>query len=99
MAQDQIRYKQLSAKPVGNNVVNFRLEDGTLVKIHVELARVGVAVDVKGPDGTPLYNFNIATRLEIETKDKIYYAPPPPAALPPQGPGPSGKRNEQAYTT
>jgi hypothetical protein len=78
MSEEQIKYKQLSVKLVGSNVVVFRLEDETLVKIHTELARVGVAVDRKNPDGTPIYNFNIASRIEVETKDKTFYAPLPP---------------------
>lgn len=79
MSQEQIKYRQLSVKLVGSDVVCFRLEDETLVKIHTELARAGVAVDRKNPDGTPIYNFNIASRIEVETKDKTFYAPPPPA--------------------
>ena len=47
MAQEQIKYKQISAKLVGSNVVNFRLEDETLMKIHVEVIRIGIAVDKK----------------------------------------------------
>jgi hypothetical protein len=78
MGEEKIEYKQISAKLVGSNVVNFRLEDGNLLKIHVEIMRAGVALDRKAPDGTPLYNFNINTRPELETKDKTYYAPPPP---------------------
>lgn len=78
MAEEQIKYKLISAKLVGSNVVNFRLEDGTLVKIHVELTRIGVATDRKAPDGTPLYNFSINNRVDIETKDKTFYAPAPP---------------------
>lgn len=76
--EEQIKFRILSAKLVGSNVVNYRLEDGTLVKIHVDLARVGVAVDRKAPDGSPLYNFNINPRIEIEPKDKTYFAPSPP---------------------
>lgn len=38
---EQIKFKQLTAKLVGSNVVNFRLEDETLVKVHVEVGRVG----------------------------------------------------------
>ena len=95
MSQEQIRYKQISAKLVGSNVVNFRLEDGTLLKIHVELTRVGVAVDRKGPDGMPIYNMSINTRPEVETKDKTYYAPPP--AMPTQST--IDKKAEKAYTS
>ena len=95
MAQEQIKYKQISAKLVGSNVVNFRLEDGNLVKVHLELTRVGVAIDRKAPDGTPLYNISMNPRVEIETKDKTFWAPAP--QIPTQGT--TEKKNEQAYTT
>ena len=95
MAQEQIKFRQISAKLVGSNVVNFRLEDGTLLKVHVDLARVGVAVDRKAPDGTPIYNFTLNPRVEIETKDKTFYAPAPP--IPTQST--VSKKSEQAYTT
>jgi hypothetical protein len=95
MAQEQIKYRQISAKLVGSNVVNFRLEDGNLLKVHVELNRIGVAIDRKAPDGTPIYNFSMNPRIEIETKDKTYLAPAPP--IPTQST--TNKKNEQAYTT
>jgi hypothetical protein len=95
VTQEQIKFRQISAKVVGSNVVNFRLEDGNLVKVHVELTRVGVAVDRKAPDGTPIYNFALTPRVEIETKDKTFYAPAPP--IPTQST--VDKKNEQAYTT
>ncbi len=95
MTQEQIKFKQISAKLVGSNVVNFRLEDGNLLKVHVELARVGVAIDRKAPDGTPIYNFILNPRVEIETKDKTFYAPAPP--IPTQST--VNKKSEQAYTT
>jgi hypothetical protein len=77
MEPDQIKYKRITAKLVGSNVVNYRLEDGTLVKIFVELNRAGVALDRKAPDGTPLYNFGIGTRIDVQTKDGTFYAPHP----------------------
>jgi hypothetical protein len=97
MSQDQIKFKQLSVKLVGSNVVNFRLEDETLVKIYVELTRVGVAVDRKNPDGTPIYNFSTALRLETQPKDKTFYAPLPPLPTLPTK-STSDKKGEQAYT-
>lgn len=78
MGQEQIKYKMISAKLEGSNVVSFRLEDETLVKIYVDMPRVGVAVDRKNPDGTPVYNVNANLRVDIEPKDKTYYAPAPP---------------------
>jgi hypothetical protein len=96
MPTEQIKYKLISAKLVGSNIVNYRLEDGTLLKIHVELTRAGVATDRKAPDGSPLYNFAINPRIELISKDKTYFAPPP--RIPTQG-----KSNragaENAYTS
>lgn len=78
MAEEQIKFKLISAKLVGSNVVCFRLEDETLVKVHVDLGRVGFAIDRKNPDGTPIYNVNANLRMDFETKDKTFYAPIPP---------------------
>jgi hypothetical protein len=95
MGQEQVKYRMISAKLVGSNVVNFRLEDGSLLKIHVDLTRVGVAVDRKSPDGNPIYNFSINNRVDVETKDKTYYAPLP--SIPTQSS--VDKKGERAYTT
>ena len=95
MAQEQIKFKQISAKLVGSNVVNFRLEDGNLLKIHLELTRIGVAIDRKAPDGTPIYNISMNPRVEIETKDRTFFAPAPP--IPTQST--SDRKSEQAYTS
>ena len=95
MAQEQIKFKQISAKLVGSNVVNYRLEDGNLLKVHLELTRIGVAIDRKAPDGTPIYNISMNPRVEIETKDKTFFAPAPP--IPTQST--SDKKGEHAYTS
>jgi hypothetical protein len=95
MSQEQIKYKQISAKVVGSNVVVFRLEDETMVKVHVDMARVGVAVDRKNPDGTPIYNFSTTLRFDTQTKDKTFYAPAPP--LPTKST--DNKKGDKAYTT
>ena len=94
MAQEQIKYKLISAKLVGSNVVCFRLEDETLVKVHVDLARVGVAVDRKNPDGTPIYNVNAGMRIDFESKEKTFYAPAPP--MPTKG---LDNKNADKYTS
>ena len=95
MSDEQIKFRQISAKLVGSNVVSFRLEDETLVKIHVELRRVGVAIDRKNPDGTPIYNVNANLRMDFETKDKTFYAPIPPVPTK----GTSDKKADKSYTT
>ena len=79
MSNEQIKYRQVGAKLVGSDVVCFRLEDETLVKVYVCLNRVGVAVDRKNPDGTALYMINSALRIEAIPKDKTFFAPSPPA--------------------
>jgi hypothetical protein len=94
MPEEQTKFRQISAKIVGSNVVCFRLEDDTLVKVHVELGRVGVAVDRKNPDGTPIYTFNANLRMDFETKDKIFYAPIPPVPTK----GTSEKKADKDYT-
>jgi hypothetical protein len=94
MTEERIKFKQISAKLVGSNVVNFRLEDETVVKVHVELVRVGVAIDRKNSDGTPIYNINANLRMDFETKDKTFYAPMPPVPTK----GTSDKKADKAYT-
>ena len=94
MTEEQIKFKQISAKLVGSDVVTFRLEDGTLVKAHVDLGRVGVAVDRKNPDGTPIYNISANVRIDFETKDKTFYAPIPPVPTK----STADKKADKAYT-
>jgi hypothetical protein len=99
MSQENIKFKIVCAKLVGSNVVNFRLEDGALLKIHVDIARVGVAIDRKGPDGSPLYTINISPRIEIEPKDKTFMAPPPPIPIQTISQPVNGKNPDKAYTS
>ncbi len=65
MSEPMVEFKMLEAKPVGNDVVVFHLEDGTNIKVRVSLDRVGVALNFKNPDGTPHYstNFNLAVNI------------------------------------
>jgi hypothetical protein len=93
MSQEQLKYKQISSKLVGSNVVNFRLEDGTLVKVYVEMDRAGIAIERKAPDGSPLYNLGLSTRVTFESKDKTFFAPAPP--IPTKG---IDNKNDKEYT-
>ena len=70
------------------------MEDETLAKVHVELSRVGVAVDRKHPDGTPIYNVNANLRVDYETKDKTFFASIP--QVPTRSV--SDKKADKAYT-
>ena len=51
--EDLVEFKWLEAKPVGSDTVTFRLEDGAIVKIKVDVDRAGVAVNFTNPDGNP----------------------------------------------
>ena len=55
-----------------NDYVSFKLEDGTIVKVKVDLDRVGKAVNYTNPDGTPHYAINTAVKLSIVPSDKKF---------------------------
>ena len=60
---------------MGNDTVAFRLEDGAMVKVKVDIGRAGVAVNFKNPDGTPHYNVNAGLRIQVIPKSKKFYIP------------------------
>ena len=75
MSEEKVEFKILDAKLVGSNTVVFRLEDGAMVKVKVDIERAAVAIDFKNPDGTPHYNIGTGLRLTISPKDKKFYIP------------------------
>jgi hypothetical protein len=48
-----------------NEFVSFKLEDGTVVKVKVDLDRVGIATNFSNPDGTPHYAINTSVKLTV----------------------------------
>ena len=50
--KDTVQFRILDYKLIGSDTVAFRLEDGAIVKIKVDLDRAGVAENFKNPDGT-----------------------------------------------
>lgn len=85
MEKEQVEFKLLDSKSVGSDTVVFRLEDGTMVKIRVEINRAGIATNFKNPDGTPHYAINAGLRIQVVPKSKRFYisrsrlrSPPPP---------------------
>ena len=46
-----------------NDFVSFKLEDGTIVKVKVDLDRVGIATNFTNPDGTSHYAINTSCLL------------------------------------
>jgi hypothetical protein len=69
---DQVEFKWLEPKLQGNDTVVFRLEDGALVKVKVDIDRAGVATNFRNPDDTPHYNVNTNVRLTIIPPDKKF---------------------------
>ncbi len=55
-----------------NDYISFKLEDGTIVKVKVDLDRVGKAVNYTNPDGTPHYAINTAVKLSIVPSDRKF---------------------------
>lgn len=81
--KEQVEFKWLDAKLVGNDTVVFRLEDGAMVKIKVDIRRAGVAVDFKNPDGTPRYAVDTNLGIQVIPKSKKFYIPKSKLRVPP----------------
>ena len=75
MEKDQVEFKLLDSKLVGSNTVVFRLEDGTMVKIKVDINRAGIAINFKNPDGTPHYAIDTNLGIHLIPKSKKFYIP------------------------
>jgi len=69
---EKIKFKILDYKRIENEFVTFELEDGTIVKVKVDLDRVGKAINFTNPDGTPHYAINTSVKLSIIPTDKTF---------------------------
>ena len=70
--REKIEFEMLDYKRLEQEFVSFELEDGTIVKVKVDLDRVGKAVNFRNPDGTPHYAINTAVKLSITPPDKKF---------------------------
>ena len=75
ISEEKIEFEILETKLIGSDTVVFRLEDGAMVKVKVEIGRAAVATNEKNPDGTPRYNINAGLKLTVIPKDKKFYIP------------------------
>jgi hypothetical protein len=75
MTESNVEFKLLDAKCVGSDTVVFRLEDGAMVKIKVDIQRAGVAVGITNPDGTSHYDIGAALKVSVVPTKKSYYVP------------------------
>ena len=69
---DKIEFKMLEHERLENDFVSFKLEDGTIVKVKVDLDRVGIATNFTNPDGTQHYAINTSVKLSIIPKNKKF---------------------------
>ena len=68
----KIEFRMLDYKRIENEFVTFELEDGTIVKVKVDLDRVGIAINFTNPDGTPHYAINTSVKLSIIPSNKKF---------------------------
>lgn len=80
----------LDYERIGGDFVAFKLEDGTLVKVKVDLDRVGIATNHRNPDGTPHYAINTSVKISVIPNDRKFsveknlkdkQSPPPPSQM------------------
>lgn len=69
---DKIEFKMLDYKRLENDFVSFELEDGSIVKVKIDLDRVGKAVNFKNNDGTPRYTINTSVKVSIIPSDRKF---------------------------
>ena len=74
--KDKIEFKMLEHERVGDEYVTFKLEDGTIVKVKVDLDRVGIALNYKNPDGTPHYAVNASLKLSLIPSERKFFVEP-----------------------
>lgn len=70
--KEKIDFEMLDFKRLENEYVSFQLDDGTIVKVKVDLDRVGKAINFTNPDGTPHYAINTSVKLSIIPSDKKF---------------------------
>jgi len=71
-SREKIEFKILDYKRLENDFVSFELEDHSIVKVKVDLERIGKAVDFVNPDGTPRYAINTSVKVTIIPPDKKF---------------------------
>ena len=86
MPDENVEFKMLEAKLVGSDTVVFRLEDGAIVKIKVDINRAGVALNFRNPDGSPHYNISTGLNISVIPNEKKFFVPKSQLPLSPTPP-------------
>ena len=70
--REKIEFKMLDSKRLENDYVSFELEDGSIVKVKVDLERVGKAINFTNSDGTPRYAINTSVKVSVIPADRKF---------------------------
>ena len=71
-SKDKIDFELLDHERIGNESVSFKLEDGTIVKVKVDLDRVGIATNYRNPDGTQHYAINTSVKISVIPSERKF---------------------------
>lgn len=83
MPEENVEFKWLEAKSTGGDTVVFKLEDGAVIKVRVDINRAGVATNYKNPDGTPYYHIDAGLRIQVVASTKKFFLPKSKIRKPP----------------
>ncbi len=75
VVDDKVEFRILDHARLENEYMSFKLEDDTIVKVKVDLDRVGKATNFTNPDGTPHYAINTSVKLSIIHADRTFSVP------------------------
>ena len=62
----------LEANVDGSDEVTFQLEDGSIIKIRVNIDRAGVATNYHNSDGSKHYNVQASMSVNVISSDRTY---------------------------
>ena len=69
---DEIEFKMLESNADGSDEVTFELEDGSIIKIRVNIDRAGVATNYRNSDGSKHYNVQASMSVNVISSDRTY---------------------------
>lgn len=69
---DEIEFKMLESNADGSDEVTFQLEDGSIIKIRVNIDRAGVATNYHNSDGSKHYNVQASMSVNVISSDRTY---------------------------
>ncbi|MFQ5970033.1 MAG: hypothetical protein ACE5J2_06030 [Nitrososphaerales archaeon] len=72
---EKIEFRMLDHERVGDDSITFKLEDGTIVKVKVDLDRAGIATNYRNPDGTAHYAINTSVKVFVVPHDRKFTVP------------------------